>query len=122
MMRMHNRTDFLLVIVRAQHSKNTINNCNEFEKFLSSSLTYTPQYESKVAKKFKRMSQIPIQIWLSKNDNIQIYKNATMLQDLNPNVYVSTCCMFVSGYFHLLGMRKTRKHIPCSEVGLDLWK
>jgi len=34
-MRMHNGADFLLVIVKAQHSKNTINNCNEFEKFLS---------------------------------------------------------------------------------------
>jgi len=30
--------------------------------------------------------------------------------------------MFVTGYFHLLGMRKTRKYIPCSEFGLDLWK
>jgi len=35
MMRMHNRADFLLVIVKAQHSKNTINNCNEFEKYFS---------------------------------------------------------------------------------------
>jgi len=51
-----------------------------------------------------------IQIWLSKNDNIQIFKNARMLQDSNPNTYASTCCMFVSGYFHLLGMRKTRKY------------
>jgi len=57
-----------------------------------STLTYTPQYESKVAKKFE--------IWLSKNDNIQIYKNARMQQDLNPNAYAQTCCMFVSGYFH----------------------
>ena len=45
-----------------------------------------------------------------------------MLQDLNPNAYASTCCMFVSGYFHLLGKRKTRKYIPCCKVGLDLWK
>jgi len=29
--------------------------------------------------------------------------------------------MFVSGYFHLLGMRKTRQYIPRSKVGLDLW-
>jgi len=55
------------------------------------SFTYTPQYESKIAKKFKRISWIPIQIWLSKNDNIQIHKNARMLQDLNPNVYASGC-------------------------------
>jgi len=55
-----------------------------------SNLTYTPQYESKIAKKFKRISQKPIKIWLSKNDNIQIYKNARMLQDLNPYVYAST--------------------------------
>ena len=45
-----------------------------------------------------------------------------MQQDLNPNVFASTCCMFVPGYFHLLGMRKTRKYTPCSKVGLDLWK
>jgi len=43
-----------------------------------------------------------------------------MLQDLNPNAYASTCYMFVSGYFHLLGMRKTRNNIPCSKVGLDM--
>jgi len=49
-----------------------------------------------------------------------MYKNARMLQDLNPNVYASTCCMFVSGYFNLLGMRMTRKYIQCSKVGLDL--
>jgi len=30
-----------------------------------------------------------------------------MLQDSSPNAYASTCCMFVSGYFHLLGMQKT---------------
>jgi len=59
---------------------------------------------------------------LSKNDDIEIYKNSRMLQDLNPNVHVSSCCMFVAGYFHLLGQRKTRKYIPCSKVGLDLWK
>jgi len=35
MMRMHNRADFWLAIVRAQHSKHTINSCNEFEKYLS---------------------------------------------------------------------------------------
>ena len=45
-----------------------------------------------------------------------------MLQDLNPNAYACTCCMFVSGYFHLLCMRKSRKYISCSKVGLDLWK
>jgi len=33
-----------------------------------------------------------------------------MLQVSNPNAYASTCCMFVSGYFHLLGMRKTLKY------------
>jgi len=45
-----------------------------------------------------------------------------MLQDLNPNAYASTCWMFISGYFHLLGMRKARKYIACSRVGIDLWK
>jgi len=53
------------------------------------------------------------------------FKSRKMLEcckDLNPNVYASTCCMFVSGYFHLLGMRKTRKYILCSKVGLDLRK
>ena len=45
-----------------------------------------------------------------------------MLQDINPNAYASTCCIFVSGYFHLLGMRKAKQCIPCSKVGLDLWK
>jgi len=30
--------------------------------------------------------------------------------------------MFVSGYFHLLGMRMTRKYVSCSKVGQDLWK
>ena len=44
-----------------------------------------------------------------------------MLQDLNPNVYASACCMFVSGYFNLLGMQKTKEYIPCSKVRLDLW-
>jgi len=45
-----------------------------------------------------------------------------MLQDLNPSVYASTCCMFVFGYFHLLGMQRTRKYMPSSKFGLDLWK
>jgi len=54
--------------------------------------------------------------------NVQIYKNSRMLQDLNSKVYASARCMFVFGYFHLLGMRKTRKYMPCSKVGLDLWK
>ena len=58
-----------------------------------SSLTYIPQYEPVIVKKFKRISQIPIQIWLSKNDNIQIYKNARMLQDLNPkHMQVHVAC------------------------------
>jgi len=87
---------------------------NLINSYQCSSLTWTPQYESKFAKKFE--------IWLSKNDNIQIYKNARMLQDLNPNACACTCCMFVSGYFHLLGMRKTRRYIACSKVGLDLSK
>ena len=52
----------------------------------------------------------------------QIYKNARMLQDSNPNAYASTCCMIVSAYFHLLGMRKTRKCIPFITVGLGFWK
>jgi len=38
---------------------------------------------------------MPVQSWLSKNDNIAIYKNARKPQDLNPNVYASTCCMYM---------------------------
>jgi len=29
-----------------------------------------------------------------------------MLQDLNPNVYASTCCMFVSGYFNFWACKR----------------
>jgi len=36
-----------------------------------------------------------------------------MLQDLNPNAYARTCCMYVTGYCHLLGMWKTKKYISC---------
>ena len=37
-------------------------------------------------------------------------------------IYSKPKYMSLSGYFHLLGMRKTRKYIPCSKAGLDLWK
>jgi len=47
--------------------------------------------EPKVAKKFKRKLSIPIQIYLSKNDNNQIYQNREMSQDLN----ASTCSSLV---------------------------
>jgi len=124
MMRMHNRADFFTGHFQGSTFKKHNKQLQRIlrNSYQCRSLNYTPHYESKIAKKFKRISQIQVQIWLSKNDNIQIYKNARMLQDLNPNVYASTFCMFVSGYFHLLGMRKTRKFIPCSKVGLDLWK
>jgi len=42
---------------------------------------------------FKRVSPIPIQIWLSKNDNIQIHQNTSMPQDFNP--IPSTCLSLV---------------------------
>jgi len=110
-MRMHNRADFFAGHCQGFNIKKNTKTIatNLINSYQCSSLTYIPQYEPVIVKKFKRISQIPIQIWLSKNDNIQIYKNARMLQDFNPNAYASTCCMFVSGYFHLLGMRKTRK-------------
>jgi len=45
----------------------------------------SPKTEAKVAKKFKRKSSIPIQICLSKNDNIPIHQYIEMSQDLNPS-------------------------------------
>jgi len=45
----------------------------------------SPKTEPKVAKKFKRKLLIPIQICLSKNENIQIHQYFEMLQDLNPS-------------------------------------
>jgi len=41
----------------------------------------------------KRISSIPIQIWLSKNDNIQTNQYIGMSQDLNPKP--STCSSLV---------------------------
>jgi len=56
-------------------------------------VTCSPKTEPKVAKKFKGNSSIPIQICLSKNDNIQIHQYTEMSQDLNPNP--STCSSLV---------------------------
>jgi len=39
----------------------------------------------RVAKKFKRISSIPIHICLSINYEIQIHENTKLWQDLNPN-------------------------------------
>jgi len=65
-------------------STNTINNLNKFEKTLMNTVTCSPKTELKVAKNFKRISPIPIQIWLSKTDNIQIHEYIEMWQDLSP--------------------------------------
>jgi len=51
----------------------------------------SPETEPKVAKNFKSKKSIPIQISLSKNDNIQIHQHIEMSQDLNP----STCSSLV---------------------------
>jgi len=55
-------------------------------------LTCSPKIEPKVAKKLKKPS-IPIQISLSKNDNIQIHQYIEMSQDFNPNP--STCLSLI---------------------------
>jgi len=67
-----------------------------------------PKIELKVAKKFKRKSSIPIQICLSKNDNIQIHQYIEMSQDLNP----STCSYLVIFMYWAMGMRKP--HFQCN--------
>jgi len=43
--------------------------------------TCSPKTELKGAKNFKRISSIPIQIRLNKNDNIQIHQYIGMSQD-----------------------------------------
>jgi len=52
---------------------------------------YSPKIDPKLAK-FKRKSSIPIQICLSKNDNIKIHQYIEMSHDLNP----STCSSLVN--------------------------
>ena len=49
--------------------------------------TSSPKTEPKAAEKFNRNSSIPIQMYSSKNDNIQIHQYIEISQDLNP----STC-------------------------------
>jgi len=58
---------------------------------LINTVTCSPKTEPKVAKRFERKSSIPIQIWWSKNDDIQIHQYIGMSQDLNPNQ--STCSL-----------------------------
>jgi len=62
---------------------------------LISTVFCSPKTESKVAKKFKRKSSIPIQIWLSKNDTIQIHHFIGISQDFNPNPSRPTCSSLV---------------------------
>ena len=59
--------------------------CQWIWETLFNTVTCCAKTEQKVAKKFKRQSSIPIQIWLSKNDNIQIHQYIGMSQDLNPS-------------------------------------
>jgi len=77
---------------------------------LINTVTCNPKTEPKVAKKLKRKSSIPIQIWLSKNYYIQIH------QCIGNVARFKSKYMFISGQFRVLGMRKTRKYISCVAI------
>ena len=87
-------------ILPAANGSQRVGGCNPV-------LTCSPKTEPKVAKKFKRKSSIPIQISLSKNDNIQIIQYIEMSQDLNR----STCSSVVIFMYWAMGMRKS--HFQC---------
>jgi len=81
---------------------------------LINTVTRSPETEPKVAKKFKTMSSIPIQIWSSKNDKSQIHQNNRMLLDLNP----STCSSLV-----IFINRACERQVYFLQQGWDkLWK
>jgi len=94
---------------------------------LKITINCSPKTESKVAKKYKRKSSIPIQICLSKNDNIQINQYIEMSQVLNPNL--STCSSLVIFMYWECEIQRRRLHFLCcnqntraeSAQNLTLW-
>ena len=75
----------LLVKDKAQHFTKHNKTCQWICEILINTVSCCPKTDRKVAKNFKRKSSIRIQIWLSKNDNIQVHQYIGMSQDLNPN-------------------------------------
>jgi len=106
---MHNRADlFRWSRDKAQHLNKHNKQSQRIGETLINTVTGSTKTGPKVAKKFKRISSI--KIWLSKNNAIPIHQYFRMSQ------FKSKCkYMFISGHFHLLGMRKTRSIFLCCD-------
>jgi len=86
-------------IVHATNGSHRVGGCNPLLTCSPKSepkftVTCSTKTESKVQKKFGRNSSIPMEICLSKSDNIQFHQYIEMSQDLNPNP--RTCSSLVT--------------------------